>query len=73
MDDSLRREDLIPTSPASPKRVLRVRWCVRLGDGSGWATTRLYTAPQAKRFVRLAKRFGRDVYATRFGKVWVEE
>jgi hypothetical protein len=33
------------------------------------ATNRLYLAPRAKRFVRLAKRWGIDVYSTRFGKV----
>jgi hypothetical protein len=73
LQDSLRRDDLTPPVELKRKRVLRMRWCVRLGDGSGWASRRLYSAPQARRFVRLAKRFGIDVYAAVFGKVWVEE
>lgn len=73
MDDKLRRDDFAPRLPEKPKEVLRTRWCLMRGDGSGYATTRIYTAVQAKRYVKLAARFGVDVYAARFGKVWVRE
>lgn len=71
MDDNLRRDDFRPAAPQPIKRVTRVHWGIMLGDGSRLATQRLYLAPQAKRFVRLAKRWGHDVYTTRFGKVSV--
>lgn len=71
MEDSLRRDDLRPVAPKKPVLVARMHWAVVLGDGSSLATNRLYSAPRAKRFVRLAKRWGIDVYTTRFGKVRV--
>lgn len=71
MEDSLRRDDLRPTAPQKPGMVARTLWAVVLGGGSSLATNRLYSAPWAKRFVRLAKRWGIDVYATRYGKVRV--
>lgn len=71
MEDSLRRDDLCPTAPQKTVTVARMHWAVVLGDGSSLATNRLYSAPRAKRFVRLAKRWGIDVYTTRFGKVRV--
>lgn len=64
--DSLSRFD--PPEP-KPAKALRTMWCVMLGNGTRLATHRLYTAPRAKRFVRLAKRWGLDVYTTRFGRV----
>lgn len=70
MDDSFRREDLRPTPPTPPRMAMRMRWCVRLGQG-GPANHQLYTRAQALRFVRLAKRLGVDTYARRFGRVWV--
>lgn len=71
MEDSLRRDDLRPAAPQPVRFVTRIHWAIVRGDGSSLATNRLYTAPQAKRFVRLAKRWGHDVYTTRFGKVRV--
>ena len=64
--DSLSRFD--PPEP-KPAKVLRTLWGVMLGNGTRLATQRLYSAPRAKRFVRLAKRWGHDVYTTRFGRV----
>lgn len=72
LQDTLRRDDFAPPARPERKRVLRVRWTVRRGEG-GPATHKLYSAAQAKRFVRLARRFGVDCYATQFGKVWIEE
>lgn len=67
--DDLRRDDLRPTPVQPVKYVSRMHWGILRGDGSGLATQRLYPAARAKRFVRLAKRWGYDVYTTRFGKV----
>jgi hypothetical protein len=67
LTDSLRRDDMRPVTKA-PAAKPRMRWCVRLGAG-GAASHKLYSAAQAQRFVRLAKRWGIDLYATRFGKV----
>jgi hypothetical protein len=69
VEDSLRRDDLHPTASPKTVTVTRMHWAVMLGDGSRMATNRLYLAPRAKRYVRLAKRWGIDVYSTRFGKV----
>lgn len=67
--DSLRRDDMKPVlKPVVPTKKV-IMWCVLRGDASGYATSRLYSRSRAKRFERLAKRFGIDVYAVRFGVV----
>ncbi len=71
--DSLRRDDFRPAAPTAVKYVKSMRWMVLLGDGSRHASQTLFTEKQAKRFVRLAKRWNIDVYAVRFGKIKVKE
>lgn len=71
MKDTLYRADMRPGASQKPKTVTRVRWMILRGaieDAGTPASHRLYTAAQAKRFVRLATRFGLDVYAARFGR-----
>lgn len=67
--DSLRRDDMAATATSTKTTGTRVMWTIMRGDGNATATTKLYTGPRARRFVRLARRFGLDVYATRFGRV----
>lgn len=74
MEDSLRRDDLRPAPKPIKTTVKRTMWIVMRGaiaEAGIPATRRLYNATQAKRFVRLAKRWGHEVYATRFSKVAV--
>ena len=75
MRDSFRRPDitLFGTQAEAPQARYRkvTRWCIVRGDGSRLATQRLYTAVQARRFVRLATRWGIDVYAANFGKITI--
>jgi hypothetical protein len=71
MNDSLHSDDVPTIRIVPPKKVLRMRWAIMRGDGSGLATKRLYSAVQARRFERLARRFKLDVYPEPFGMVWV--
>lgn len=48
-----------------------VAWVVVRGDGTRCHRSRLYCYARAKRLVARARRFGIDVYASRFGHVHV--
>jgi hypothetical protein len=66
LPDSLRRDDF--KAPEVKTARARVMYAIMRGAG-GSATPRLYSYSQARRFVRLAKRFGLDLYHVKFGTV----
>lgn len=58
-------EALAAATPAAARSKPKKLWRIFRGDGSGYATQKLYTEADAHKLVKRAERMGIDVYATR--------